>query len=299
MFSEKRLHIILGCLSIVAGLLGIVAFWLVSVQSIETKAFKLPLGFSMSVYARDLDNPGAMTWDDKGNLLVALSNDGKVIAISDDNKDGIADKRRTVLKGLNKPERLAVKCQDPKKCSLIVASGDNLISFDYDGDSMSADNGSSLARGSDSSLFASYAVAADDDSDFCADDTLGENSLLSMFCSASSETFWPDNSDPSAVILPKNGWPSDYGYDVLVAFPGTKNLGSPTGYKVARYEFDRERNYLGQQDFITGWLSENGKVTGSPTGLLAGPANQLYVSDLYISDAAAGVIYKATYRDGR
>jgi glucose/arabinose dehydrogenase len=44
---------------------------------------------------------------------------------------------------------------------------------------------------------------------------------------------------------------------------------------------------LGAEDFITGWLTEDGKVIGRPVDILIEPGGVLYISDDY-----AGVIYR-------
>jgi len=84
------------------------------------------------------------------------------------------------------------------------------------------------------------------------------------------------------------GWPSQWKNDLLVAYHGSWNRSEPTGYKLVRFKIDKDGKLSETSDFITGWLSENKKkVYGRPVDLKFGPGG-----DLYISDDAAGVIYK-------
>lgn len=91
-------------------------------------------------------------------------------------------------------------------------------------------------------------------------------------------------------FIPEEGWPEEYWYNLFIAYHGSWNRTMPTGYKVIRIILDAEGNYLGTEDFITGWLDENGAALGRPVDLLIQPGGMLY-----ISDDKAGVIYKVTY----
>ena len=80
--------------------------------------------------------------------------------------------------------------------------------------------------------------------------------------------------------------------DLLVAYHGSWNRSEPTGYKVVRFKVDKNGKLSETGDFITGWLSPStgsgqAKVYGRPVDLKFGPDGVLY-----ISDDAAGVIYK-------
>lgn len=94
-----------------------------------------------------------------------------------------------------------------------------------------------------------------------------------------------------AFVPSGNGWPKEWEGDLLVAFHGSWNSSVPVGYKIVRYNLDANGNVLSQkpEDFIFGWLGNNGKISGRPVDLKFGPD-----SSLYISDDSAGVIYKIT-----
>lgn len=104
----------------------------------------------------------------------------------------------------------------------------------------------------------------------------------------------PAHSAPLGLaFVPENSnWPEKYKNNLLVAFHGSWNRSVPTGYKIARYELDRNGNFLNNgredEDFITGWLRGN-EALGRPVDLV------FYGNDLYVSDDKAGVIYKVNY----
>ena len=84
-------------------------------------------------------------------------------------------------------------------------------------------------------------------------------------------------------------FPREWQGDLLVAYHGSWNRSTPTGYKVVR--LDVEGNEIrGVEDFIHGWLPEDGPVVGRPVDLIFGPQD----GALYISDDRAGVIYRVT-----
>ncbi|MBI4127753.1 MAG: PQQ-dependent sugar dehydrogenase [Parcubacteria group bacterium] len=94
------------------------------------------------------------------------------------------------------------------------------------------------------------------------------------------------HSAPLGLAFIPDSWPEEYRDDLLVAYHGSWNRSVPTGYKVVRMKLDREGNFLGEEDFITGWLRENNEVLGRPVDLI------FHEGALYISDDKAGVIYR-------
>lgn len=90
-------------------------------------------------------------------------------------------------------------------------------------------------------------------------------------------------------FIPEEGWPEDMWYDLLVAYHGSWNRSVPTGYKIVRLKMDTEGNYSGTEDFITGWLTADGKKLGRPADIKV-----LSGGTMYISDDEAGVIYRVS-----
>jgi len=105
----------------------------------------------------------------------------------------------------------------------------------------------------------------------------------------------PAHSAPLGLgfVEPSFGWPQEYWHDLIVAYHGSWNRTVPTGYKLVRIRLDEAGNYLGVEDFATGWARENDGVFE----ILGRPAGLLFKKDgtLYISDDSAGVIYKIKY----
>ncbi|MBX4189895.1 hypothetical protein KW791_01175 [Candidatus Parcubacteria bacterium] len=273
--------------------------------------FKLPTGFSISYFAKHLHEPSALTWDNAGNLLVAERSANQIVALKDRNHDGISEDKIVIVRDIRNPTAIAVKCSPVDKsyldgtireldetgiiqnsCHLYVKSPKGVSAYDYDAQSSKAIYAGDVIM-SDHEWFKliGNTAQAETTEDLCQ---LTENQAL---CDDSSKTFLnlaKEERSPSMALVPINGWPTDYQYNVLVAYPGADNGSAPTGYKVARYKYDSEGGYLGQEDFISGWLS-GGKILGKPTSLLVGPDNASYITDLYVADAT-GSIFRVSYR---
>jgi len=65
-------------------------------------------GYRVSVFARNLPNPRMLARDDAGHLLVSNPRTGEVIMLADNDHNGAADARVTVLDGLTRPHGLAL-----------------------------------------------------------------------------------------------------------------------------------------------------------------------------------------------
>ncbi len=94
-----------------------------------------PEGFSISVFARDLGPARAMAWDPAGNLLVSVTQEGKVLALPDYNKDGAADRAATVAENLNRPHGLLFSND-----KLYIAESDQVATYDYNQQILRASN---------------------------------------------------------------------------------------------------------------------------------------------------------------
>ncbi len=89
---------------------------------------KLPEGFSISVFAKQLGKARVMAFDSNGTMYVSITDQGKIMVLQDKNKDGRADVNLAILSGLNQPHGLTVFCPvDFPKCYLYVAET-NLVS---------------------------------------------------------------------------------------------------------------------------------------------------------------------------
>ncbi len=98
----------------------------------------------------------------------------------------------------------------------------------------------------------------------------------------------PAHSAPLGLaFIAGDGWPADYANGLFVAYHGSWNRSTPTGYKVVRYRLGPSGEYQGVEDFVTGWLQADGNALGRPAGLLALPDGTLF-----ISDDRAGLVYR-------
>ena len=124
------------------------------------------------------------------------------------------------------------------------------------------------------------------------DTVFDKNTYFRNPCQAPFET--PSQIDLQAhsaplglAFVPDNAsWPKEYNNNLLVAFHGSWNRSVATGYKVVRLILDNSGKLVKQEDFITGWLTNNGAI-GRPVDVTFDSAGALY-----ISDDKAGVIYK-------
>ncbi len=340
-------------------------------------------GFAMQIFASNLKDARVIIFDSKNRMLVSQTSEGRISILEDENKDGIADKNKTLVSGLSKPHGLALNCQD-EACLLYVAQHSKLISYDYDLENGTVSNekklisipatatdrhstrtllllpdnktllisvGSSCnvcnendamrgrimayntvsgavseyARGLRNSVFMTLSPSGKIFATEMGRDGLGDNTPPDEIniIEPSKNYGWPicyganthDSSfDKNTYIrnpctlpfevpafieidahsaplglafVPENSWPEDYQKDLLVAYHGSWNRSIPTGYKIVRNRFDDLDNFIGTQDFITGWLTITGEKLGRPVDLV-------FASDgaLYISDDQNGSIYR-------
>lgn len=87
-----------------------------------------------------------------------------------------------------------------------------------------------------------------------------------------------------------SAFPVDYNGDLFVAFHGSWNRTTPTGYKVIRARFANGQPTGNSEDFITGWLGTDGKHWGRPVDVSIGPDDTIYISDDYL-----GVVYRVRF----
>ncbi len=85
---------------------------------------KLPPGFTISVFA-EVPNARSMAISPSGTLFVGNRNEDKVYAVTDENKDGKADKVYTIASGLHVPNGVAFK-----DGSLFIATVSSILRLD-------------------------------------------------------------------------------------------------------------------------------------------------------------------------
>jgi glucose/arabinose dehydrogenase len=101
---------------------------------------KAPAGFHISVFAEEIDGARMLVFTPGGVLLVSESGEGKVVALPDPNHAGKAQRRVTVLSGLNEPHGLAFY-----EGKLYIAENDKLRRYDWDEANLKASNSKLIA----------------------------------------------------------------------------------------------------------------------------------------------------------
>ena len=91
---------------------------------LQLDKIKLPAGFKISVWAKDLENARSMTLSEDGTLYVGTRRDGRVYALKDTDGDYTSDQRWTIMKGGNMPNGVAMKDGD-----LYVAEVNRILRF--------------------------------------------------------------------------------------------------------------------------------------------------------------------------
>ena len=99
-------------------------------------SLKLPDGFGISIYARNLDAPRVLQVDPNGRLLVSVPNAGTIVRLIDANNDGVAERTETLLSRLTKPhgfwvDKRAGSCAN-EQCRLFVAEEDKVSVYVFD-----------------------------------------------------------------------------------------------------------------------------------------------------------------------
>lgn len=90
----------------------------------DLERIKMPEGFRIDYYAKDVENARSMALSPSGILFVGTRSNDKVFAIVDENKDGKADEVIEVASGLTSPNGVAIKDGD-----LYVAEISRVIKF--------------------------------------------------------------------------------------------------------------------------------------------------------------------------
>jgi glucose/arabinose dehydrogenase len=113
-----------GAVLTLAGCVGLVPE---PAPSADLGTVRLPPGFAIEIFARNLGFPRFLAVDPRGTLLVSVPRAGRVLALADDDRDGRADTVAPVVEGLDLPHGLAFL--DGR---LLVAETGRILRFDYD-----------------------------------------------------------------------------------------------------------------------------------------------------------------------
>jgi glucose/arabinose dehydrogenase len=88
-----------------------------------------------------------------------------------------------------------------------------------------------------------------------------------------------------------DAFPAEYRNDAFVAMRGSWNRSQPAGYSVVRITFDEQGNPTGFEDFISGWLIEDGTAHFGRLSAVAVARG----GALLVNDDHNGVIYQVTH----
>ncbi len=114
------------------------------------------------------------------------------------------------------------------------------------------------------------------------------------FCAQSTGpvlTYQAHSAPIGMVFYTAEQFPEEYRNDAFVAMRGSWNRQEPVGYKVVRINFDEAGQPVAFDDFVTGWLVEDGTAQfGRVAGLLV-----LQDGSLLISEDTNGMIYRVSY----
>jgi glucose/arabinose dehydrogenase len=88
----------------------------------------------------------------------------------------------------------------------------------------------------------------------------------------------------------KSAFPASYVGDALVAFHGSWNRSLRTGYKLVRMHLKNDQPVGDYEDFLTGFIVDDGNVWGRPVATA-----ELNDGSLLLSDDGANAIYRISY----
>jgi glucose/arabinose dehydrogenase len=98
-------------------------------ESLLREWIKLPAGYQLDVFARDLGKPRIMQMTGDGNLIVSGYRGGNILLIkADGDGDGRSDGQENLREGLDQPHGLLLEGS-----TLYVAEEQRVVSYDFDG----------------------------------------------------------------------------------------------------------------------------------------------------------------------
>jgi glucose/arabinose dehydrogenase len=89
------------------------------------ESIRLPKGFSISLFAGEVEGARSLTLGEKGTVFVGTRDAGRVYALVDGNRDGTADRVVTIAEGLEMPNGVAFR-----EGALYVAEVSRILRYD-------------------------------------------------------------------------------------------------------------------------------------------------------------------------
>lgn len=97
----------------------------IAIEALPLSTIKLPEGFKIEAFATGIDNARSLARGEKGTIFVGNRSGKNVYALVDTNGDYVADKKYTIISGLNMPNGVAFKDGD-----LYVAEVNRILKFE-------------------------------------------------------------------------------------------------------------------------------------------------------------------------
>jgi glucose/arabinose dehydrogenase len=104
----------------------------------------------------------------------------------------------------------------------------------------------------------------------------------------------PHSAPLQLAVYTGTQFPAEYRGDIFLALHGSWNRAQRTGYKLVRVMLRDGKPTGTYQDFLTGFVGDDGRVWGRPVGV-AVAAN----GSLLVSDDAGGTVWRVSYGGGR
>ena len=102
-------------------------------QTVNESNLNLPQGFSLRIFAKDLEGPRDLEVSPQGTILASIPSQGKVVALPDINNDHKADRQAIVISGLSRPHGLAFY-----KDKLFIAEETRVVRYNWNEESLRA-----------------------------------------------------------------------------------------------------------------------------------------------------------------
>jgi len=100
----------------------------------------------------------------------------------------------------------------------------------------------------------------------------------------------PHNASLGLTFYDGKQFPAEYRGDLFAAEHGSWNRANISGHEVVRVPLDKGKSSGIYEDFLTGFLTPDGKPWGRPVGVVTGKDGSLYVTD-----ETAAAIWKVTW----
>lgn len=276
------------------------------------KTLKVPIGFQVNVFAKELKNPRMMRVGEDGTVYVTRQKQNDVLALVDRDGDGVADGApRTVVSNLNQVHGIALF-----ENKLYLAAPTMVWSAQFNADGsigppqVLIDNlpdggqhrGRTIGIGPDRLLYISVGSSCND----CAEANPNhatmlrarlDGSELKVFARGLRDTIgfdWHHAAPIGMAFYDQRQFPEAYRGDAFIAYHGSWNRTKPVGYKVVRARFQNGKP-IAWNDFLSGFINPAG------TAYFGRPAGVVIARDgaLLISDDVNGVIYRVSHKGSK